>query len=1577
MSRFFAPFVFCIAVVLIGGWANGDDDPPSHEIRLKWIAKYEVTSEQKVALLNLLQTFDKQPLDIPVRENELGDMNQDSVVNIFDLLRIRNISINTGGEANAYEMIEGDMNQDGGVSLEDAAILKNALLGISGVPATIGSKGGVVSHENTFVNIPPGELTETSVLCLSKIDADSLKSKSDLKLSELDKVGYTHMNSFELESMNESLLDIQFQLMEVVEGDTIDLSEGAGLYQSYPDVDGDGNAELRFMSPLAIVENEQNNASLLGKINELVVQSSKANILPTIAPSNSLEGASGDTISVISSSEISVFWAQDIQVRIMHNNGLVQQVINATEYDDKLNKMSFVIPPLPAGNYLFSMLVPGVGTYTNDLSLIVNEPIIDSDIDPIITSFFSLASRLFQNYSESDEFVRRQVYEELINKDMLSVLKDSVMNMSIEEKKRLSAIITPFNEFVQTIDTLVFDNVGKNGVTLDANNAAKLRIDLAPNLCAALSSTKGRQEALEGNSVLCEQCKAAFLFECSVLGIVAAVASPVPVLNLVYTAYAAAICSSRPDLDCCNEGRGKCDDPTTDICSANKGNRRRVEGYYDGNNLSFHCLTYVECPTAGTVAPPFSQGGSSIFKNIFDNGSSLSSSSPTIPDYSGLVIRANSPLVQSAVVDNMGRFNIGLPPDGLGIDSLTLTAFDPNTGLSDEKFWTGKIIRHIGSNRRIVGVFNPNQSQINHVLQLGLEDSDIVNSERQRHVYRFYVSEENIEDKFNFVFQASSGLFVNMTSPSGQELSGDLDGTCLSLVGIDFNETGFYEITIAKGFSGGEGTFSIGIDSYPHYPISRMCGQVTGILSERDYYLAESVEIPKGDSLIIEKGSSVDLGGNYVLTNNGDVIVKTFNQEDFFNGAFFNAGNIKVLSDSIAIGKGLRFVLGEQGTINERSRLSEFRILSNGSLTHQLKARANILTSNFVIDKGGLYTVTGKGYRGTKRNGWTGDRAETEPGFIGAFLAGGGSHGGLAHRGPNPNGSAGEVYGSIENPSTFGAGGSHTGTKAGHNGGGVVLIEADELIVDGIIAANGQTNAENGSAGGAGGSINIRVGKIGGTGLIQANGGASGFNSGGAGGGRIAIHWEEGTIDDLEIEAKGGASVGGQFNGGQPGGAGTVFLNGPGQGEEGRLIVSNRGVNGATTPFFGSDGRFSSVEVRNGGKLIADSLLIAADSISVVGLSSMPDWTTQLVLPDSSTFSTPYLYASEESLVNIGKGIDLELPRLTGNSRAYVFSATDLNYPDASLFHLDGGIFENRLPATFTIERFENDHLIDGTFRNYSTLVVESDSIVIGEGFILEENGFLNEDDRINRIRVLGQLAHTSRLGYMAHSTQPDSGLAFIVDELLYLEEGGLINATGRGYRGTNREQWTSGRSESAAGVLGATLGGGGSHGGAGHKGGRSDGNPGEVFGSLENPLTYGAGGSNAGTKFGQNGGGLINIQSERFVIDGIITANGRNNTENNSAGGAGGSINLKVGEISGTGEIRSNGGNSGHNAGGAGGGRIAIRWDSGSIEDLLIEVLAGKRSNTQFNGGRDGQPGTIYLLGPDGVVTLGESSEE
>ncbi|MCY2965470.1 MAG: cadherin domain-containing protein [Planctomycetota bacterium] len=209
-----------------------------------------------------------------------------------------------------------------------------------------------------------------------------------------------------------------------------------------------------------------------------------------------------------------------------------------------------------------------------------------------------------------------------------------------------------------------------------------------------------------------------------------------------------------------------------------------------------------------------------------------------------------------------------------------------------------------------------------------------------------------------------------------------------------------------------------------------------------------------------------------------------------------------------------------------------FSILGNLSVVNGGSITANVATTTTTdplsltisgtlrVDSQSTIDVSGDGYLSGRTYGNSIAGAST--GFSGGSYGG---FGGASLGTPNP------TYGDFENPQDFGSGG---GSLGGFPGGGVALIQAENIILDGRIWANG---VNHGSAG-SGGSVRISTRILSGAGSITANGGStdSGAGWGSGGGGRVAVYADDfTTFDTAKITAFGGGT-------GVKGTPGTVYL---------------------------------------------------------------------------------------------------------------------------------------------------------------------------------------------------------------------------------------------------------------------------------------------------------------------------------------------------------------------------------------------------------------------------------------------------
>ena len=352
-------------------------------------------------------------------------------------------------------------------------------------------------------------------------------------------------------------------------------------------------------------------------------------------------------------------------------------------------------------------------------------------------------------------------------------------------------------------------------------------------------------------------------------------------------------------------------------------------------------------------------------------------------------------------------------------------------------------------------------------------------------------------------------------------------------------------------------------------------------------------------------------------------------------------------------------------------------ILANGAvLTHSPTTATKVnrldlvVTGSLQVDGTSRIDVSGRGFLGGAQPGnLFGDRGMTLGFAAGSIGGSGGSYGGLG--GP-ANGAANPVYGVVQNPLDPGSGGS-TLLRTGGNGGGVIKISAQNLVLTGSIRADGATPiADSFAGGGSGGAIRIDVGTLSGSGQITARGGNGLPSSGGAGGGRIAIYYQN--IDAFNLDNV--LHFGGTGSPGPNGGAGTFYLQGTGR-ESGELITDNgnRVVGSGTTPVSVTAATtILDLRVRRGARAIVSGQLTVRRNLEVSSAS-------QLVVTNGTVDLTNRLQVSGGSELILGVPIKAAIADLTGTS-----TLTQIPTTGSTLFRVDINALTLNIDGTSKID---------------------------------------------------------------------------------------------------------------------------------------------------------------------------------------------------------------------------------------------------------------------------------------------------
>jgi hypothetical protein len=596
-------------------------------------------------------------------------------------------------------------------------------------------------------------------------------------------------------------------------------------------------------------------------------------------------------------------------------------------------------------------------------------------------------------------------------------------------------------------------------------------------------------------------------------------------------------------------------------------------------------------------------------------------------------------------------------------------------------------------------------------------------------------------------------------------------------------------------------------------------------------------------------------------------------------------------------------------TVNGNHQFANVLVKGSGVLTHTATSASEeqkmvlTVTGKVVVAPDARIDVSNKGYLGGYGESGIGPCGRTLGNIDGTSCSDtGGGYGGYGGVGINYT-EINEVYGSIYKPFDPGSGGGGLNStyNRGGSGGGVIRIEAGELINDGTITANGES--VNSVGGGSGGSVWLTVNTLKGIGTITANGGNS-TNSGAGGGGRIAVYYGDASEFTLsKIDAFGGLHT---YSANYPqrnGGPGTIYLEK--KGEPGQIVIDNNGTETVKgTPITAAVGE-------NIIDALTDSVLTDNEANFIPG--SLKGMLLQPNIENPKTFTI------------ISNGVD---------TIEVTYEGTD-------------GMTKYAQPGDQYRIKHNAELLVEDSYAHITGSVNVSSITLVNT--ILTLDGKITIDGQLS-------LQSGSTLTHSTATTESIYSLHVEADEIV-IDSSSSIDVSEQGYLGGRRGENNTNYGRTLGNINGSQLYSAASYGGYGAYYTTYPVN--EIYGSIYYPSDPGSGGGGSSTGYpGGNGGGTIRIEAAEINLDGKIFSNGGNSV-NYSGSGSGGSIWLNVNTLRGSGEIRANGGDSGYTAGG--GGRIALYYtDASEFDFSKISAYGGARTNGSSN--YNGSAGTVYL---------------
>jgi hypothetical protein len=664
------------------------------------------------------------------------------------------------------------------------------------------------------------------------------------------------------------------------------------------------------------------------------------------------------------------------------------------------------------------------------------------------------------------------------------------------------------------------------------------------------------------------------------------------------------------------------------------------------------------------------------------------------------------------------------------------------------------------------------------------------------------------------------------------------------------------------------------------------------------------------------------------------------------------------LTNSIA--NGANITIGDNGILTQNNATAQtisgnLTIESGGKLTHtnNTTAQSYIISfnvqGNIDVQSGGTIDVDGLGYDGQGNTVGLGLGA----GGFGNNMGGGGGHGGNGGVGNHASATGGLGYCDISNPATVGSsGGAYDGGTPGESGGGLIILNATSTItINGTITADG--NGAGGAdyhGGGSGGGVKITADTIAGTPTsftITGGDGGSVFGGRGGGGGGGCAYVEYTTSNSMTTTS---IAMNGGANGYQKGGAGQVLIKDSDNGN-GDLFVINDGVVAASSSvLIGTPATLDSIYIDNFSTYSVSSSLVittvTVSSTSILEIDAGETLTYTNLLGDATATGVIDVYGTYTNASSI--------TTFDHDINVVVYSGGTFNNGDSLVIDSLGDLtFNNGAILSDTelssLSSSSTFNFSQSNFVSVGAFTIATDTVTISDfttstgplsvtNLVINNGGTLTHGDNSTAQSHIINIAATGNITINSGSTIDVDGLGY----------DGQLNGVGLGL---------------GAGGFAGNTGGGGGHGGAGGRGFDASATGGSAYCVSTTLDTIGSsGGAYDHGLAGASGGGLIILQATSTItIDGAITADGANATDYNG-GGSGGGVKIIASTVTGTPTSFTTTGGNGGNAfggrgGGGGGGCTYIGYGSANA-DIIVSTTAYYSldgSATGFEAGGDG----------------------
>jgi len=747
-----------------------------------------LSAEHEAFLDSVFASASVPPANIPVLENALGDVVQDSVVNILDLLRVRDIAIGRGPAASAYEMKEGDLNEDTTMDSVDVRMLRDVLLQKNGVPHVIDASGGEVvgNGGRTTFTIPPGAYSEVKRMCVEDYPLGQLEQ--DLGSSSAAWSGDgVFLAGAKLVILNpqasDSILPSGVGLREQVLGAVPDTTTNNSVFSLGTDQDGDGVPDLRLLGDLRYVgAPATSNRPITGSaqvVGEMVFESRPLvltgyePVRPDVVkggwiPATAMTLESGMYIRLRGQGWSSIYTG-DYLVGFTFGDSTTFAPLGGLSFTDPttyegINGAIIIVPPVGEATTIGVFLVNRLdASRSNTLSIQISAPQVAQGSGykaRLLASYTAVDSLL--SYSFRNPAFQAVAIKAGFNSDAylmaLRVLADSISGLLPEQTEVPSA-----GQAVR-----YFENLDVQGLwaSIGQKSSHQVTDGLIECLVCVHDFVIVPFMLVTCTYTVVISCA----YGCLPLGLIPWVGWVLgPACALACSYYGIRLCE--PIWEFAKKLVEEC---WTECCP--KAYARTASATVPSGNAEFklYCL-HPGCHKFGGSVGASGQGGAglqitrSLGRRVGVTGG-LDSLDAFGQNLSGIIIKVkDSPIpVSQGVTDRTGKFFI---PFNILSGEVSLSAYDPKTGLFDENIGSVIVGDPLNEIHTFFGAeFAPDTTVKRHTLSIGEFSQNTVSTTSPRYEYRVFVPQSAVGSKLNIGFRSDESLTYWLQDPTSKFL---------------------------------------------------------------------------------------------------------------------------------------------------------------------------------------------------------------------------------------------------------------------------------------------------------------------------------------------------------------------------------------------------------------------------------------------------------------------------------------------------------------------------------------------------------------------------------------------------------------------------------------------------------------------------------------------------------------------------------------------------------------------------------------------------------------------------------------